>query len=127
EDERERKPREIQHPPRAEPGDGQNRRVEYNKIAEQCDMTSGTFGSQKGREEPAYHGEQHDGKGALDHSQRRAERRDDGQQGEGNGGSQKRVEMERREYGEVEDADGTTLESQRITPPLQSQAPSENQ
>ena len=35
--------------------------------------------------------------------------------------------MQRREYGEVENADGTTLESQRITPALHSQTPSENQ
>ena len=118
---------QVQLAPRPVPGDAENQGVQHEVIREQHDVIAGAGGDEHRREEAANRAEHRKAAGILQHGECPT---GDGQRNQQRKCEHRRnqfVETERREGRQVQDAEPTTLQAERVDPKARPQPPAGHQ
>jgi hypothetical protein len=118
---------QVEQPPGPEPGDRQDAGIEHGVVAEQRNVTTLAGRGEDRREKSARGAEHCQGQRILQHRQHRRQRRHGEQQSEGRPGRKQPEQPQRTEDGQVEQADATSLQRQRVAFPAEPKAPADEQ
>ncbi|MNT02772.1 hypothetical protein D3C72_1372790 [compost metagenome] len=123
----ERETEQVQHTPRATPGDGENARVEHGVVAEQPDVVAAAGGQPQRRHEARQDAQHRQRARVLHHRQHAQPRHQRDRAGKSETGREQIETLEGGEDGQQQHADGAALQGQREHPPALALVPAEGQ